>query len=415
MSMLSVNINRSLTKLTSYTGKLSSENRKRSRIKTKMINGFDYICRGIYYVYRNHRYLTAAKLINMAIANIEYKLKRESLWSRPYQLKIESTNICNTNCQLCPTGQGFCSRKKGVMSFDKYKGLVDKLKWHTLDLDLSMWGDPLIVPDIYKMIQYAHDNGIWTYISSNLHAFKIEAKRGEAKDHATQLIESGLELLTCSLHGASQETYSKYQPDKCFNSTIDKIKHIISTRNKMGRSTPAIQLNFVVTKHNEHEIKDFKTLASNLGCKAIINKASYNVRFLNKDKKLQPLNLSEDELQRKTINHLKEWMPLDSKHVIKPYLEMQNNGILRKDDYNGRKPFPCSWPWLSCVVNWDGQVSLCCGSFDKNEDMGNVFNTDFFKIWNNKAYKLSRRSFIQKLNTNDATTTACSTCPGYML
>ncbi|MFN7139880.1 MAG: FkbM family methyltransferase, partial [Limisphaerales bacterium] len=35
-------------------------------------------------------------------------------------------------------------------------------------------------PDIYRMIRYAHDRGIWTYLSSNLHAFKPE--KGQAEE-----------------------------------------------------------------------------------------------------------------------------------------------------------------------------------------------------------------------------------------
>ena len=415
MSSFPIDLNHHLAKLTSYTDRISKSCKRDSVIKKSLFRLADFCSRAVYYVYRNHRYLTFAKLANMAIANIECKLKREKLISRPYQLKIESTNICNTNCQLCPTGQGLKGRGKGVMKYNKYTELVDRLKWHTLDLDLSMWGDPLIVPDIFKMIRYAHDSGIWTYISSNLHAFKIEPRNGKSKDQATELIESGLELLTCSLHGASQETYSQYQPGKDFHGTVEKIKHIIKTRDRMGSRTPEVQLNFVVTKYNEHEVEEFRELAVDLGCNAVINNASYNVRFLNKDTKLQPLGLAEDLLKKKTKDHLKKWMPTDNKYVIKPYLEMSKTGILKGTDYNGKKGFPCTWPWLSCVINWDGEVSLCCGSFDSKEDMGNVFTNHFSEIWNNKAYKLSRRSFTKKLNESESCQTACSTCPGYML
>ena len=153
MSSIQIDINHRLAKLTSYTNHLNSTCKPESKIKKRVVKFVDFCSRAVYYVYRNHRYLTFAKLANMVIANIECKLKREKLISRPYQLKIESTNICNTNCQLCPTGQGLKSRKKGVMKFEQYTKLVDRLKWHTLDLDLSMWGDPLIVPDIYKMIR----------------------------------------------------------------------------------------------------------------------------------------------------------------------------------------------------------------------------------------------------------------------
>ena len=50
-----------------------------------------------------------------------------------------------------------------MMTFEKFATLVDELKRHLVVLDLSMWGDPLIVPAIYGMIRHAHDARIWTY------------------------------------------------------------------------------------------------------------------------------------------------------------------------------------------------------------------------------------------------------------
>ncbi|QQE12002.1 SPASM domain-containing protein [Planctomycetota bacterium] len=414
MATLTTNIDRHLALITRKTQKLH-ESSKTSRLKSRMTGVIDFVCRGVYYVWRNHHYITFAKMANMGIANLEFKLKREKLLSRPYKLKIESTNICNTKCQLCPTGIGLQGRDKGKMSFENYKRLIKEIKWHTVDLDLSMWGDPLIVPNIYDMIRHAKDNGIWTYISSNLHAFKIEPKRGETEDQAMKLVKSGLELMTCSLHGATQETYEKYQPGKKLNTAIDKIKHIIRTRNAMGSSTPAVQLNFVVTRVNEHEVEDFKKLAEDLGCKAVISSASYNVRFMDQDNQLQQLGLADDILEKKTKEHLNNWMPRDTEYVIKPYLEMSNTGRMPSSEFNGKKPFDCSWPWQSSVINWDGQVVTCCGSFDPKDDMGNVFEHRFKNIWNNKSYRLARRSFRKELDSEEAGSNPCTNCPGYML
>src|SRR5690606_29829414 len=104
------------------------------------------------------------------------------------------------HCQLCPTGLNMPGRAKGKMDTAQFKKLVDQYAPTLATLDLSMWGDPLIVPDIYDMINHAHKKGVWTYISSNLHAFKIH------KNQAQSLVTCGLDMLTCSLHGASQET-----------------------------------------------------------------------------------------------------------------------------------------------------------------------------------------------------------------
>jgi len=100
--------------------------------------------------------------------------------------------------------------------------------------------------------------------------------------------------------------------------------------------------------------------------------------------------------------------------VLDPYRKLLD-GEYDDEDFNGRKIFDCHWPWRASVVNWDGQVVTCCGSFDPNEDMGNVFEQPFGKIWNGKTYRMSRRSFKKRVDEADADNNPCASCPGFML
>ncbi len=413
MTTISTQIERSLAQTVAVTGRWKQAVPRPAWIG-RTLGLIDFLARGVFHVWRNHRYLTLLKLANMALVNIQFRLKTERVIGRPYSMKIEPTNICNTKCQLCPTGIGLEGRPKGKMDLDKLKRLIDQFKWHLRDLDLSMWGDPLIVPDIYEMIRYAHDRGIWTYISSNLHAFKLKPKPGQ-KSQAELLVESGLDMLTCSLHGASQETYETYQPGKRLDDAIAKIRHIIETRDRMGSKTPFVQLNFVVTKYNEHEREAFKRLADELGCKAVFSTASMNARFQDQNKQLQPLGLADDILKKKVKDHLEHWLPSDGEFVLEPYQQMRKTGELSDGDYNGQKRYDCPWPWRQSVINWDGQVVTCCGSFDPAEDMGDVFEQGFARIWNGEKYRLARRSFKKRLSDEQAKNNPCAHCPGFML
>jgi len=406
MSAISIQLDRQLARTVKFTGWLKTK--ARPRLLGRLMDGVDFVARGMHYVWRNRKYLSALKLANMAAINIQYKLKTERVVGRPYRMKIESTNICNTKCQLCPTGIGLGGREKGKMSFEHYTKLIDELKRWLLALDLSMWGDPLIVPDIYKMVRYAHDKGVWTYLSSNLHAFKPE------KGQAQALIESGLDMLTCSLHGASQKTFEIYQPGKNFESTVEKIRCIVETKKQLKSATPALQLNFVVTKHNEHEIAAFQELADELGCKAVFSTAALNTRFLGQDKNLQPLGLAPDVLKKKIENHVRDWLPENKKYVLDAYQKIAA-GEVTEESFNGKKLYNCHWPWQNSVINWDGQVVTCCGSWDPKEDMGSVFEQPFKKIWNGEKYRMARRSFKKKLTAEKAESNPCATCPGFML
>ena len=59
----------------------------------------------------------------------------------------------------------------GLMEFDKFTEVVNKIKkilQRTSHVSLYSWGEPLLHPDIDKMVQYLHDRNIAVGLSSNL-------------------------------------------------------------------------------------------------------------------------------------------------------------------------------------------------------------------------------------------------------
>jgi len=411
-------INATLARAAQLTDSLKQRSRPVPALR-EMFAGVDFLTRGTFHVWRHRKYLTPRKLANIALVNLQFKLKTERVLGLPYKMKIESTNICNTQCQLCPTGLGLTGRPKGKMDLERFKALIDRFRGHLVALDLSMWGDPLIAPDIYKMIRYAHERGIWTYISSNLHAYKLPHQRTRleasgGKTQAELIVESGLDLMTCSLHGASQDTYEQYQPGKNFGDAVAKVRQIIATRDALGSATPQVQLNFVVMRQNEHEVEAFKRLAAELGCKPILSLPSMNARFQDKDKNLVSLGLASDVVEQKQKDLLNKWLPRDKQYRLSSYDDMLE-GAYRSDEYNGKKAHFCDWLWRQMVVNWDGNVSTCCGSFEPTEDMGNIFDTPMRKIWNSEKYRMARRSFKKPLTEEQAAGNGCATCPGFMV
>ncbi len=410
MSAISTYLDSHLARTVAMTQRLKDQS-QRHRVTTALAGAVDFLARGVNHVWRNRQYLTLRKLANMALVNLQFRLKTERVIGRPYRMKIESTNICNTHCQLCPTGLGHAGRAKGKMSLQGFRGLIDQQRGTLYSLDLSMWGDPLIVPEIFDMIGYAHQRRIWTYISSNLHAFKTDPDKRQAE----RLVESGLDMLTCSLHGASQETFAIYQPGKSFADAVAKVRHIVETRNRMGSATPRVQLNFVVTRFNEHEVETFTRLAQELDAKPVISWAALNTRMLDRDTATgQPLNLAPDVLATKIRNHIEKWLPDQQRHKLAVYDAMLAGDYL-PESFNGKKAFDCSWPWLASVINWDGTVASCCGSWDPAQDMGNVLEQPFASIWNGPKYRAARRSFRHRLAASEAKDNPCANCPGFMV
>jgi len=375
-------------------------------LRRVVLRGLDVAARGAWHLWRNRHYLSAAKLLNMAVVNLEMRLGRERLAGRPYVFKIEPTNLCNTTCRLCPTGLGFAGRPRGKMTLAQFQRIIDRIKSFAYAVDLSNWGDPLIVPDIYAMVSYAHRAGMWTYLSSNLHAFRPD--RGDAE----AMVRSGLDMLNCSLHGVSQAAYAAYQPGKQIGPILDRIRALVDTKRRLGSFSPVIRLFFVVTRRNEHEIDAFRLLAEQLGAEAVFIPASLNLRLAGRDANLQDLGWSPDECRNRRDLLKREWLPADPRWVA-PWYRAEPADPPAARTRRVRKPYTCTWPWQAMVINWDGGVSACCGVLDQREDLGNVFTTPLTQVWNSPAYQAVRRSFRETIPPG--TGEPCRSCPGILI
>lgn len=64
---------------------------------------------------------------------------------------VEITNNCNLSCEFCPHNK----RKNEFISFESFKTILDKLNGYTEYLYLHVLGEPLLHPDINKLIDDA--------------------------------------------------------------------------------------------------------------------------------------------------------------------------------------------------------------------------------------------------------------------
>ena len=348
----------------------------------------------------NRRYITPLKALNIAAVRLQECLGTEFVLGRPYSAMIEPTNVCNTNCQLCPTGEHRPGRAKGFMTWDLYRRFIDDNSRWLYVLVLYMWGDPLIAKYIYQMINYAHRAGIWTGVSSNLHSFCPES------GDAVTMIESGLDELICSLHAASQKTFEIYQPGKSFQSAVAKIRSFVQIRDSLGKKRPKVCAHFVVTRFNEHEIPEFRKLAQELRCECAFSTPSLNVRFLSGR---EPGEARRDSV----LKRIEKWLPTDPAYVHPLYLAIRNGqlDIDRLDAFNGRKPFQCVWPWRKTIINWDGTVGPCCGAWNESDSLGDISREPLARVWNNVKYRAARRSFKRPTDVD----VPCARCPGILL
>lgn len=320
------------------------------------------------------------KLVNFLFIKLQQKIIKPSyVIGYPYWLTIDTGNICNLKCALCPTGQRKQGRAQGMMSFDNFRRIIDELARYLIIVDLFNWGEPFLNKDIFEMIHYARKKGVIVHISSNLNYFN--------ETMAEELVKSNCDLLIVSLHGASQESCSKYQNGTNFDRVMDNVRTIVEKRRQKRRKLPFIQWRFLVNKYNDHEIPKAEEIA-----RERVDMLELAALRCDMAEELFMDNQSQFE-------NVREWLPKDEKWSIYDYRHKAKKR-LRKNS--------CSFLYSQSVINWNGSVSPCCGLWYERHDFGNMFESNFKNIWNNKSYRASRQ-LIFKGKECDAKT-ICNIC-----
>jgi radical SAM protein with 4Fe4S-binding SPASM domain len=290
-------------------------------------------------------------------------LRRVIHWGKPVSLSIEPTNCCNLHCPECPSGMDLLTRDKGIMDPAFFQNLVDQLSPTLYYLNLYFQGEPYIHPQFTEMVRIAKSKKIYVSTSTNGHFLTPE--------NARATIESGLDKLIISLDGTDAESYEQYRVGGNFNKVITGIKEIVEQKKTVGSKKPAIILQFLVLKPNQHQIKQILQSGKELGVDKVELKTAQFYEF----KEGNPLMPDDPRFSR--------YKKIKSNPEGHPRYEIRNHHSNH-----------CFRMWSSCVITWDGTVVPCCFDKDGTYSMGNLKEQAFEKIWKNETYRELRKKIL---------------------
>lgn len=308
-------------------------------------------------------YFGIRKFANAAALGAQFLLfKNSRVVGYPLKISIDPTNECMLRCPLCPTGRGENGRPGGKMEPGNFRKVIDEMHPYLYEVCLNNWGEPFLNRGIYGMVEYAHGRGIMTSINSNLNVPLSE------KD-AERLVLSGLDQLYVSFDGIKQETYQKYRVNGKLKNVFRNIRLVAGKKKELGRKNPRIDWQFLVMRHNEHEVPELERVRKELGIDNLI------IGCVRSD-----LGKEIFKSDGEKINETSGWLP--------------ENEVYSRYDYKNRKREVrkkyCHFLWFVTVVNWDGSVSPCCAVYERKHDFGNAFTEGIRGIWNNDLYRASR-------------------------
>ncbi|MCE5345249.1 MAG: SPASM domain-containing protein [Bacteroidales bacterium] len=271
----------------------------------------------------------------------------------PVAVGVELTNNCNLKCPECSSGSGRMIRERGFMDIGLFNRVIEELDPYLCSINLYFQGEPMLHPLFFS------------FLTNRIHTYTVVSTNGHflSEENAKKIVRSGLKKLIISLDGIDQDTYSAYRVNGNIDTVINGIKNVTDAK-KRYKSSINIEIQFVVSKLNEHQIPEARDLAHRL-------KASFIL------KSMQIINPGD----------IGTWLPSEKRFSR---YKIKNGGYVIKNSLPDR----CARLWFNPVITWDGKVVPCC--FDKDAEfvMGDLNQDSFRDIWNGPKYRSFRKSIL---------------------
>ena len=265
----------------------------------------------------------------------------------PPILQLETTTACNLGCPFCLRTK-LCGSDE-YLSFDAFCQIIDGT--HSRFVTLHGWGEPLMNPDLPRMIRYAagHKKSVNFTTNATLIA-----------DQADALLTSGLDAIAFSL------------PDiqRCTTQIASNISRFVKEREKRGIRKPKTYINIAFMEGNLDQIDEMLTMAQGFGVDTVVFERSFPWTEHLQEKESTIIQ----EIQN-TAKRLGLEVKLPPDHSI-----------------------PCPLMRYTLFVRWNGDVAPCC--YRADVPLGNILSDPMVRILQNRA------KFLKAQKTDPV----CSVC-----
>jgi radical SAM protein with 4Fe4S-binding SPASM domain len=268
---------------------------------------------------------------------------------------------------LCPTGLNEPGMSKGFMGLDFFKHIFEQLKFSIISVNLYSWGEPLLNKDLIAIIRYIKgiDKDIRVVTSSNLNV--------NDDGLLTRLIDSRIDEIIVSCDGASKYTYEKYRMGGDFDLVMRNLRLLAKKKKELAGNSRIIW-NFLVFRHNEHEIEKAKVMAKEIG-------VDFRIGFMRTSMKDEILTSHKETIERD-----KNWIPDNPEYSAYDKVNCTAKRIIKT----------CRKPWQEISINWNGLVFPCCAVYGEKYNFGDAGKDSIQNIWNNPKFISARKEILNK-------------------
>lgn len=256
----------------------------------------------------------------------------------PIHLDIELNTSCNLKCPGCI--RTISKLHSENMKLERVKDLIDEAsKGGVCSIKFNFRGEPLLYPHLPEVIAYAKEKGI-IEVMINTNATLLTPEK------AKKLIDSRLDLLSCSIDATTEKVYDQIRVGGNFYETCKNVVAVQVLKKLKGKDKPIVRVQMVEQELNKHQVDDF-------------------VGFWSE--------------------YVDEISVVDYKDV---------KGVV--EDATVLPNWYCSQLWQRLFVLANGDIVPCCraiqGANKKLFVLGSVYNTTIKKVWNGLKMKHLRKA-----------------------
>src|SRR5918996_2849564 len=329
------------------------------------------------------------------------QLRNAVLHAQPFQplyVKLKVFYGCNLKCEMC---NHWRETRELPVSSDRFKEVLSELAGlGTKKIHIS-GGEPMLRPQVPELVEQGSALGIKVTMTTNGTLIdKAKAKR---------LVEGGLRGVNIFIDSPIRKMHEKIRGvEGAFKATIKAVELFRRYKHK-GKIT--IRINTVVSRTNYQTLEGLPGLAHELGADGInlIPVDDHCGEILSMRKK--DIALFNTEIAPKIAERAMALGLIVSDEDAFPFGRTDSEVRLGRA---GRYAFgyydkhPCYAPWTHSLIDFNGNVYVCCMTRERIPPLGNIKDRSFKDIWEGAAYRQIR------LRMHPPSLAACKRCDDFV-
>ena len=263
----------------------------------------------------------------------------------PLIILVATSSPCNARCPHCPCTllPSIRDTDDDFLKLEYFKKLINEASEHNASIRLSGYGEPLLHPQLFEVLEYGKQKEVKLSIITNGSLFNQEKIK--------KIIDLEIDSIEISVDSHKEEIYKTIRVGLDFNKVKNNIINLVKTRDKLNKKT-SIMI-------------------------SIINQPSRNPKI--------------EEAQ-------KYWEKIVDKVLIRTYVTW---GILPTDDYG--KPYldidrePCPFPFERLLVDPAGYLRLCPND-NQNliPPLGHLSKDTVQNVWLGERFQKIRQGHLDR-------------------